>query len=966
LKLGAERSAVQDAFLRYAEETSWTRLDRQEAEQLRGGEDGTLLSPILIQQLERLNPGFVDRQRAEELVHRIARVQPSLAGNLEVWEQLRGLGRVFAPEERRERDVRLVDFANVENNQFHVTDEWSFRPRPDAEAVRFDIVLLINGLPVLVVETKAAHKREGMQEALKQVSRYHEQGPGQLVLIQVFGITHILRFLYGPTWNVSQKSLYDWREEAAGDFEALVKAFVEPRRILRLLADFILFTTTDGELAKFILRPHQMRAADRVVQRAKDPAKNRALVWHTQGSGKTYTMLTAAKLLREQRDLDEPTVLVLVDRIELEGQMAGHLEALGLKGAQVAESKDHLQRLLAADTRGVILSMIHKFENMPPNVSARRNIFVLIDEAHRSTTGTLGSYLMGALPNATYVGFTGTPIDKTAHGKGTFSTFGRDDGDGYLDKYSIRESIADGATLPLNYSLAPNELLVDRDTLESEFLQVAELEGVSDVETLNKVLERAVTLRNMMKNRDRVEAVASRVAEHYRENVEPMGYKAFLVAVDREACVLYKDALDRFLPPDYSEVVISHGHNDPAGLRRFHYDERREEDIRKSFRKADRLPKILIVTEKLLTGFDAPILYAMYLDKPVRDHVLLQAIARVNRPYEDSAGRQKPAGLVLDFVGIFEKLEDALAFDSKDVSGVVTGLPELQRRFAELLAQGKGQYLSLAAGRSGDKAVEAVVDYFRDDNRRAELEDFISEIENLFEILSPDAFLRPYLDDYDALMTVARIVREAFNPGLDIDRSFLNKTAQLVQEHTMASAIGMPRQVHALTESTLEGILEAPVADTVKVVNLVKLLHDRVAEEKASKPFLISIGERAEQLAEAYRNRQISTEDALTEFEKLGREAQDAQEAQEQSGLPVDAFAICWYLQGRGLSEDIATAVASVAAAVFVECPQWRVRPDQDRTVRLKLTAALLKVGEQQETAQYVDDMLTSLRSVRQ
>jgi type I restriction enzyme, R subunit len=176
----------------------------------------------------------------------------------------------------------------------------------------------------------------------------------------------------------------------------------------------------------------------------------------------------------------------------------------------------------------------------------------------------------------------------------------------------------------------------------------------------------------------------------------------------------------------------------------------------------------------------------------------------------------------------------------------------------------------------------------------------------------------------------------------------------------------MPRAVHALTEATLDGILDAPVADTVKVINLVKLLHDRVADEKAAKPFLISIGERAEHLAEAYRNRQVSTEDALREFEKLGREADDAEEAQEQSGLPVDAFAVRWYLQGRGLSEVNASTVATVAAAVFNECPQWRVRLDQDREVRLKLTGALIKAGERDNTAQYVDDLVTSLRSVRQ
>jgi type I restriction enzyme R subunit len=271
-----------------------------------------------------------------------------------------------------------------------------------------------------------------------------------------------------------------------------------------------------------------------------------------------------------------------------------------------------------------------------------------VDEAHRTTGGNLGKFLVGALPHATYVGFTGTPIDRTAYGQGTFKVFGVDDPRGYLDKYSIRESIHDGTTVPLHYALAPNELQVDRETLEREFLDVAELEGVADVDALNRVLDRAVTLRNMLKNRDRVDAVARHVAQHFQTNVAPMGYKAMLVGVDREACAFYKEALDRYLPPEYSEVVISHGHNDPPHLETYHYSEEEEERIRKAFRKPGGLPQILIVTEKLLTGFDAPILYALYLDKPLRDHVLLQAIARANRPYEDADGRPKPAGLIVD------------------------------------------------------------------------------------------------------------------------------------------------------------------------------------------------------------------------------------------------------------------------------------------------------------------------------
>lgn len=327
--------------------------------------------------------------------------------------------------------------------------------------------------------------------------------------------------------------------------------------------------------------------------------------------------------------------------------------------------------------------MIHKFDDIPANINSRKNIFVLVDEAHRTTGGDLGNYLMGALSHATYIGFTGTPIDKTQYGKGTFKVFGAHDEKGYLDKYSIAESIEDGTTVKIHYTLAPNELKPDSETLEREFLSLTEAEGVSDIEALNKVLEKAVNLKNMLKNKERVPKVAQYIANHFKNYVEPMGYKAFLVAVDREACVLYKKELDKLLPKENTEVIISRGVNDPKEMQAFHYSEEKEKQIRKEFRNPEVNPKILIVTEKLLTGYDAPILYCMYLDKPMRDHTLLQAIARVNRPYEDKSGIKKPCGFVLDFVGIFDKLEKALAFDSgdvKDIRSVVKDINELKKR----------------------------------------------------------------------------------------------------------------------------------------------------------------------------------------------------------------------------------------------------------------------------------------------
>ena len=245
-------------------------------------------------------------------------------------------------------------------------------------------------------------------------------------------------------------------------------------------------------------------------------------------------MITLAKRLMEDPIFENPTVLMIVDRNELETQLFGNLAAIWM-GKQVrpiekpglytqygnvyiAQSKNGIRDLLKTDTRGVIVSMIHKFDDMPAHLNKRKNVFVLVDEAHRSTGGDLGNYLMGALPNATFLGFTGTPIDQTAHGLGTFKIFGRDDPQGYLDKYSIAESIEDGTTVPLYYALAPNELRVDRATLDREFLDLADAAGMSDVEDLNRILDRAVTLRNMLKNRERVQRIAQYVAKHFTEN----------------------------------------------------------------------------------------------------------------------------------------------------------------------------------------------------------------------------------------------------------------------------------------------------------------------------------------------------------------------------------------------------------------------------------------------------------------
>jgi len=975
-KLGGERYSVQQPIIQYVQEPSaayvsqdgltmflklgWEYVKPDDALRLKGGEAGMVFREIFIQQLQRLNPDFLDHLMAKELIKKIETVPANIEGNFLAWEYLKGLRTVFVPTEKRERNVTFIDAENMDRNTFHVTDEFVFSN--GIKTIRPDIVFLINGIPVLFIETKAAHKIEGMSEALEQIKRYHRDGPELLAVLQVYVLTDIIKYLYSATWNTSEKLLFNWKNEAGGDFEQLVKTFFDRKNVIKLLTDFILFTRQDDELRKIVLRPHQMKAIDKIVKRAEDPQKQRGLIWHTQGSGKTFTMIVAAQKIIENPLFENPTVIMLVDRNELESQLFGNLAAIGMSNV-VADSKEHLQKLLSGDRRGLIVTMIHKFEGMPKNINLRKNIFVLVDEAHRTTGGKLGNYLMGAIPNATYIGFTGTPIDKTQYGEGTFITFGKDDPENaYLDKYSIAESIADGTTVPLYYTLAPNELRVEKEVLEKEFLELKAAEGMSDVEELNKVLERAVTLRNMLKNKERVEKVAQYVANHFLNTVEPMGYKAFLVGVDREACALYKEELDKYLPADYSQVVYSSFYNDPEELAKYHLSDIEEKRIRKAFRKPDELPKILIVTEKLLTGFDAPILYCMYLDKPMRDHVLLQAIARVNRPYEDEEGRKKVSGFVLDFVGIFDNLEKALAFDSQDIAGIVRDVEELKKRFKEEMEKARKNYLTIIGGKKQDKAVEALLNYFLEEEIRNEYYRFFKELSTVYEIISPDAFLRNYLDDYETLSRMYQILRENYDRGIDINKDFTRKTIELVKKHTKSGEIQPTIDIFEINEKTLEKIEKSKASDIEKVFNLIKSIERTVAQEGDTAPYLKSIAEKAEMLAKLFQVRQKTTRETLEELKKIIEEIVTAKKEQVEKNMTSEIFSIYWILDRSGFEN--ATSMANEMEKVFEEYPHWQKSNKHGLKIRQKLYEVLVHSGitdskKISETAQQIMKLLS-------
>ena len=464
----SEKIAVQYPMLKYASEIGWHCVRRTEALALRGGENSIYFTEMAASQLLNLNPDVVNSERAAEIIRKLNLLSPTIDGNQEALSWLRGERSVFVPEEKRERNVRLIDFKNPGNNVFQVTYEW--RQKSVFGKNRADMVFLINGIPIAIAETKSATRPEGLAEGIEQIRRYHRESPELFAPTQVFEVTHLIDFYYGVTWSTNRKNIFNWREQEPGDFEHKVKAFFDRERFLKVLHDYIIFLSKDDVLTKVILRQHQTRAVEKVINRVYDPAKRRGLIWHTQGSGKTYTMITvASKLLREVRGEEKPTVLMLIDRNELETQLFKNIDAYGVKTVEIADSKADLRRILRSGYRGLIVSMIHKFDGIPHDINTSANLVVLVDEAHRTTGGDLGNYLMAALPNATYIGFTGTPVDNISRGKGTFKVFGGDDEQGYLDKYSIAESIEDGTTVKLNYAIAPSDMLVDTEILEREF-----------------------------------------------------------------------------------------------------------------------------------------------------------------------------------------------------------------------------------------------------------------------------------------------------------------------------------------------------------------------------------------------------------------------------------------------------------------------------------------------------------------
>ncbi len=956
MKLITEKRDVQDRVIDYLQKLGWEYIPPVDLHEKRSFNiKEPFIVEILESRLKELNPGIITDENAGDVIRRLRIIPSTLKGNEEFLEYLRGRKTVYVEKEKREKNFKLIDFNNLRNNHFAFTKEFQFEDRTKR---RLDIVLFINGIPICDFELKSPTVWKAEEEAFEQVKVYNNDLPELFKYLQFYAISEGINLFYGPTWKYESKTFYRWRPKDGASFAELIETFFDRKEVLDTLRAYIVFMTIDEELQKYILKYHQRRAIRKIIRRVLVEEKKKGLIWHTQGSYKSLTMIVSADELRKLPELENPTILVVVDRLELEHQIYQNFQSYGYPNIVRAESKNHLRELLETDYRGLIITTIHKFEDMPKSVNERENIIVLVDEAHRSQEGDLGNYMRGALPNAYYFGFTGTPVDRTKVGRGTFVAFGYPD-EPYLDRYTIDESIREGTTVPLYYTLAETDLHVDKETLEEEFFKVVEEEGVSSIEGINKIIERAEKLRAVLKAKDRIDKIAKHIAEHYTKFVEPLGFKAFIVAVDREACALYKEAMDKYLPEDYTKVVYTANYKDNELLRKYHISDEEEKRIRKDFKSPDRLPKILIVTEKLLTGYDAPVLYVMYLDKPLKDHTLLQAIARVNRPY---AG--KTCGLVVDYIGIFDNIQKALAFYSKDVETGLIDFEKLKERFTELMK--KADSILKEIDMESKERTQEIIDYFFEEEKRENFIKLFKQIEEIYEILSPDEFLRDYIEKYKLLVQIYTVVRQVYYPPDNgkIKRDLLKKTETLIIENVELRQIVDELPLYEITKDIANVIRSDNIPERVKVINLQRSIEKHIRDKGEENPYLFSIARQVEEVIKSLKERQMSVEKALKELINISENIARSEEEQKNSGLSKEEFSYFWVLREKVQNPK---ELARDVAKIFTKHAHWIFNEKTERELRMNLYRKFLEQRKDIEQAsELVEELLNMDRIIRE
>jgi type I restriction enzyme R subunit len=817
----ADEKMVQMGLAGHVSKLGWTYAD-----------DETLLRPLesvflvddVTQALVNLNPEIKEiPARAEEVLSKLRAVllgvrnDGLVSSNEEFVAWLCGRRTIKYIGTDKDVQVNLIDFENPKGNNLRVTTEATFHI--GREHRRYDMVLWANGFPLVVGEMKTPKDRNiSWLNGANDVHNAYEKKTPEFFVPNVLSFASEGReFRYGAVgqppelWLNWSKTSDEIMPPGLPNMNRSAELLLNPKIILDILRYYTLYSsrpTAHGALRmKVIPRYPQVEAVDAIIARCHHPKKKQGLVWHHQGSGKTFAMAYAAAKLRHDAALDAPTVIVVLDRLDLIQQTESEFKSVGIQSLKTAETKEELRNLLKNDARGVIITTIFRFAEAGL-LNDRSNIVVMVDEAHRTQEGRLGLDMREALPNAKFIGLTGTPI--STDDKNTFSMFGDvDDPDGALNHYSVERSIHDGATLPVHVETRLVSFQFNREELQKAFDELADEEKLDD-DQRGKLATKASDISIVVRDQDRINAVCMDIVEHFRSRIAPLGLKAQVVAYDRATCVAYYDAITALLNEgEEAVVVMTTMKDDPQEWDRWDMDRAQEATIKDRFRDVNDPLKFVIVTAKLLTGFDAPIEGVMYLDKPLRSHTLFQAVCRTNRRWTNPlTGQQKLHGLIVDYVGLGKELAKALT--TKSTMKLGQNQEDVELLLGELCAE---IGITVKQFESVDKSA-SVFNQIHDaqqilgtiPSREAFALQFM-KCQGLFEFLWPDTKLRPIEEDYRFLARVYASIAPNNSADLLLWQKLGAKTIEIVHTHLKGITIDADKlQKVAMDAEVLEAL----------------------------------------------------------------------------------------------------------------------------------------------------------------
>ncbi|MGA3267314.1 MAG: type I restriction endonuclease subunit R [Verrucomicrobiota bacterium] len=901
--------------------------------------------------LVKLNPEIAAQpDRADEVIYALRAILLSVQAdglvraneNFMAW--LRGEKTMPFGRNGEHVSIRLVDAVQPANNRFTVVNQWTFQA--GAVTKRFDVVFVVNGLPLVIGEAKTPTRSAVTWfDGAFQVNEIYERQVPAMFVPNVFSFaTDGKCYRYGSI-RMPIEMWCPWRtrenepEGSLTDVRRTVENMLRPEVMLDILQSFTLFATDKKHRRiKIICRYQQYFTTNQLVERVVKGYPKKGLIWHFQGSGKSLLMVFAAQKLRLHPKLGNPTVMIVVDRIDLDTQITATFNAADVPNMVGVATRQELQTLLGQDVRKVLITTIHKFGEAGGKLNGRSNIIVMVDEAHRTQEGDLGRKMREALPNAFLFGLTGTPINRAD--KNTFWAFGADEDEkGYMSRYSFQESIRDRATLPLHFEAPEVKLKINKAAIDEAFHAIT---GDLSEQDRDDLAKRAAKMAVLVKNPDRVRAVVKHIVTHFQQKVEPNGFKAQVVTFDRECCVLYKAVMDELIGPEASAIVMSTAPDDPNEWKGHNRDKDAEEKLLDRFRDPADPLKFVIVTAKLLTGFDAPILQAMYLDKPLRDHNLLQAICRTNRPF----GQEKTHGLIVDYIGIFDDVAQALAFDEKSVRLVVSNIDELRKVLPVKMQKCLSFFPGVDRTVGGYEGLLAAQQHLPNNEVRDKFAAEYTVLSNIWEALSPDPCLNAYQKDYRWLTQVYESVKPPSGNGKLLWHALGAKTIELINENVHVESVRDDVETLILNAQVLEDFLKN--SDPAKRGKEIEIKLIARLRKHFGNPKFTELGERLEKIKERHEQGLISSLEFLKQMLEL---AKDVVEAEKQAD-PVEErdrakealtelFNEAKNKNTHIIVERIVTDIDDIVKKV--RFPDWQHTSQGERLVQKELRRTLLK-----------------------